>query len=257
MRLTPTLLVAALALSAGAQQPASQAVPGPNSFDVISLKRRPLDAPHRASRAGWTSGGRFTAQNMTLKELIEVAYGVPGERILRGPEWFETESYDIEARAAIQGAPSDDERQTLTHSLLADRFSLLVHHETKAVMGYSLSLGKGGPRLEADNSDDPPSIRVARDGLLDAHKVSMVRLARMLQSRLGGPVEDNTGLTGEFNFKFKYDWTPEESRAFTPGDPVSPPSVVKTIEEIGLKLTSHKVDGDVVVIDRVEHGSAN
>jgi uncharacterized protein (TIGR03435 family) len=235
----------------------TQAALSPNSFDVISVKKRPPNAPHRASQAGWTPGARFTAQNLSLEQLIEVAYGVPAERLLRGPEWIETEYYDIEAKVAIQGTPTDDARHALVQSLLADRFMLLVHHETKAVTGYSLTVGGSGLKLEPNNSDDAPSIKFGRDGLLNAHKVSMERLAHVLQSRLGGPVVDKTGLAGEFDFKFKYDWTPEESRAFAPGDPVSPPSVVKTIEQIGLKLTSVKVDGDMVVIDRAEHGSAN
>jgi uncharacterized protein (TIGR03435 family) len=255
-------------------------------FEVASIK------PNRYSTSMLGFGfvlERFTARGATLQLLIREAYGVEEDQISGGPRWLNSERYDIEAKADKSVADelrklSFDQRvieyRRMLQALLADRFKLTLHRETKELPVYALVIAKNGPKLQGAKPDDmyPEDIdgnrhgdamRVGR-GLLGGQGVSIAFLVQMLsQQQLGRPVLDMTGLTGKYDFTLQ--WTPDErrprldkqaeGRQGTDSTPSAGPSELSIFtaiqEQLGLKLESKKGPVEVLVIDHVDEPSEN
>jgi len=274
-----------------AQSPAAAGTPRP-SFDVASIKPDHGGTGLFMIRA---DTGRFVANNATLKFLLQYAYRVKDSQISGAPGWIDSEHYDIDAKvddssADAQRKPdSEDGAQQLrlmVQSLLADRFKLTLHHETKELPIYALIVARSGPKLHesAVTPDDnvplspsgPPngpqarhSIRMGRGELsIDAESLDM--FADVLSRHVGRLVVNKTGLKGDYDFKLK--WTPDEGQgpmmalpgggpprdAAPPSPDASGPSIFTALQEqLGLKLESQKGPVDTIVIDGVEKPSEN
>jgi uncharacterized protein (TIGR03435 family) len=207
-----------------------------------------------------TDKGRISARNVTLRRCIRGAYNVPETQVLGGPKWIDEERYDIEAKAA--GPAGDHEMMIMLQSLLAERFNLVFHRETRPMSGYALVVGKSG--LKAQHSaPDAGSRTSSRRGGIDAQACTMAQLAQRLSEAVHLPVADFTAAEGRFDFKLQ--WTPEDAQARPPsaGDkPGTPadagPSIFAALQEqLGLKLESRKVPTEVLVIDRAGKASEN
>jgi bla regulator protein BlaR1 len=234
----------------------------------------------------------FTGTNITLQMLIRNAYGVEDNQISGAPSWLNSEKYDIEAK--MDSSVADElrkldedqrrlERRRMLQALLADRFKLTLHRETKELPVYSLVIAKNGPKLQEAKADDtyPNGIkgfdgrgtagmmRMGR-GELTGQGLPMGSLVRLLTQQLGRTVLDKTGLTGKYDFTLK--WTPDESEApmlkgagdgkqgtgSTPTPESSGPSVFTALQEqLGLKLESQKGPVEILVIDHAEKPSEN
>jgi uncharacterized protein (TIGR03435 family) len=156
----------------------------------------------------------------------------------------------------------------MLQALLADRFKLTIHRETKNLPIYSLVIAKGGSKLQEAHLDGRPEdhmIRVGR-GELTAPGIRLEDFAHILTQQTGRTVVDNTGLKGHYDLKFH--WTPDQGEAFDgPGGSTSPessissdmpPSIFTAIQEqLGLKLESRKGPVEILVIDHVEKPSEN
>src|SRR5580704_16605902 len=128
-----------LAVNAPAQ-PATERV----EFEAASVK--PHDPGASSGRTGVEeSQSLIRIENLSIKALIELAYGIKVFQF-EEPGWVSTGTYDIDAR--LPEGHKLDELQPLLQSLLADRFNLSVHHESKLLPGYALVVAKGGPRLQ-------------------------------------------------------------------------------------------------------------
>ena len=122
----------------GAAQPASEA---PKSFEVASIE--PSAGDGRMLQIGISPGGRWTAMGVSAKMLIEQAYDVRDFQISGGPGWLSSERYDIVAKAETPNI-GREQMKVLLQSLLADRFKLQLHRETRELPIYALVVGKGG-----------------------------------------------------------------------------------------------------------------
>jgi uncharacterized protein (TIGR03435 family) len=211
-------------------------------------------------------------------------YGIPiasaSQRTSGGPKWIDVDRFDIEAKAATDFPRSSSgptpEMFSLVRSLLADRFRLIVHTETKDAPIYSLVLakrdGRLGPQLRPTPPDcaawlaargrpgAPPRPPVSGDrpcgvgrvaqGAIARTGVTMSQLADLVSPRVNRVVRDRTGLAGYFDLDLQ--WTPEQ-KADTNG-----PSLFTALQEqLGLKLESSKDSMDVLVIDRAEKPTAD
>jgi uncharacterized protein (TIGR03435 family) len=279
-----------------AQSPAESSAPRP-SFDVASIK--PNHGGTGLFRIN-AEPGRFVADNATLKFLVQFAYRVKESQISGAPGWIDSEHYDIEGKlddssADVQRKLSPDESGTqlrlMLQSLLADRFKLTLHHDTKELPIYALVVAKNGPKLQesahesVDTPDDkvplgppgPPngpqprhSVRMGRGELsIDAENLDMFADVLSRQREVGRLVVNQTGLKGNYDFTLK--WTPDASQGQMlslpgggpPGDAAPPPDASgPTIftalqEQLGLKLESQKGPVDTIVIDHVERPSEN
>ena len=221
------------------------------------------------------------ATNVALRVLIRVAYGVQDNQISEEPKWVNSENYDVEAKMDSSVADAlrklsegqrKLERQRMLQALLADRFKLTLHRESKELPVYALVLGKRRLKLQKTNYEsypngEPDYVAILRRGSITAQALSMERLAGALSHLLGRKVVDKTGLKGTYHFTIQ--WTPDESEPFkeitengvpgiAPEPDSSAPSVFTAVQEqLGLKLDSRKAPMDVLVIDHVERPSEN
>jgi uncharacterized protein (TIGR03435 family) len=148
--------MAAAAVLAFAQSPAKP------SFEVASVK--PSTAENRRPTLPSLQGGRFSAHNLPHRLLIIMAYGVEPYQITGGPEWMNTERFDIDAKAEKAGA-TEAETRLMLQSLLEERFGLQVKHEKKDGSVYALVTTKGGPKMKP-SPDQTPLPPVESTGLI-------------------------------------------------------------------------------------------
>ncbi len=251
MRLISFMLMAAMACYA--QAPV---------FEVASIK--PNTTGSRMSVE--SSGDRFTAFNIGLGPLVLLAYDL-NVRQISGLDHAFGYRYDSVAKA---GRPvrSAELRQML-QSLLADRFKLHVHWETRKVPVYSLTVAKGGAKLghsEQQPEGDIPPVRTpdraggkeTPSGVTYAHE-SMADFAWAL-SRMAGvgdrQVVDNTGLDGQYDFTLTFDRNPVSSAGTDPMARM--PDILSALkEQLGLKLEPGNAPIRFLVIDHVERPWAN
>jgi uncharacterized protein (TIGR03435 family) len=186
--------------------------------------------------------------------LIRQAYKLRDLQISGGPGWIKTDGFDIEARPA--SPVSRDKMNEMLRSLLAERFQLKVHTESRNLPAYALVVSNSGSKLQpATGAGGPQNTRL---GQLDVPKMGMEQLSQVLEFDLDRPVIDRTGLAGEFAIHLE--WTRERDRTAAGDAPVaqSRPSIFTALQEqLGLKLESIKAPVDVLVIDGVELPSAN
>lgn len=128
---------------AGAAQPPATAA-APQSFEVASIK--PSAGDGRSVRIGISPGGRYNASGVSVKLLIQQAYDVRDFQISGGPSWLSSERYDIVAKAETPNLTREQVR-VLLQSLLAERFQLRLHRESKEMPVYALVVGKNGHKL--------------------------------------------------------------------------------------------------------------
>jgi bla regulator protein blaR1 len=300
MRNTVLLAIALCAASLAAfphapRLHAQAADPDANAtFEVASVKAN-KSGDNRIG-IGFQPGGGFRATNVPLRELISAAYGtpqpLPAFQITGGPKWIESDRFDIVAKASGDPQPGPNGPPTvmfaMLRTLLADRFQLILHRETKEMAIYALVLaradGKLGPQLRPAATDCAALMASARGrgapppppapgermpcgmrmfpGNLSGGSSSMVQLTNVLARFVNRTVVDRTGLTG--NYDLDLQWTPDQMPQGRgdppPGAPALPaidpngPSIFTAVQEqLGLKLESTKGPVSVVVIDRVEH----
>jgi uncharacterized protein (TIGR03435 family) len=179
-------------------------------FQAASVKRN-TDVQPRGMLVRVQPGGRLTTMNASPVLLIQNAYRVQAYEIVGGPEWLNSDGYDIEATPG--GAADEAKTRLMLRSLLAERFKLTVHRETRDMPAYALTAAKGGLRLPAPQTPDCAAsdapmqrpdqspcgvVRVGRaDGgmALLGKSVRMPEFIRILASVMGRPVIDRTGFT--------------------------------------------------------------
>jgi uncharacterized protein (TIGR03435 family) len=194
--------------------------------------------------------------------LIQEAFSVQDFQILGGPKWVGEDRYSIEAKPPATShssqivpanikEPLPEEERMMLQGLIADRFQLKIHWETKEVAAYALEVGSHGAKLkEAGHKDAFPVVAFGRTGApeqpdyMEGHNASMALLAERLSKVLRRPVTDQTTLEGSFDFEFEY--------AADVSQPEAGRSLFGGVEQLGLKLVATKSSVRHVVIDRAE-----
>ncbi len=260
------------------------------SFEVASVKRN-VSGEDRL-RMVTQPGGRLIVTNARLKALIANAFEMADSpslvdvRILGGPDWIGSERYDINAKANTEFKPSPDgpprELLLMIRSLLEERFKLKAHRETRELPIYELVVARADRRLAPEMrkpaadceaaiaagippprqpGEPPPCGLMGGPARMIAGGATMQQLAANLTVRLDRLVFDKTGLTGRFAFNLA--WTPDRlpTEAPPPGippiDPDGPGLFTALQEQLGLKLRPARGQVDVLVIDSVEHPTAD
>ncbi len=235
--------------------------------------------------------GRLTA-DAPVQLLIQNAYGVQPFQIAGGPDWVNSEHYQIEAKA--DGKASRDQILLMLQGLLEDRFQLKIHRETRQLPVYALAPARSGlkltppqegscvtpapdavpewagGRIAPPGRGQPPSPRCGSVGVMvvpdgarmQGGKATMAEFVRMLSMVLGRTVVDKTGFTDLFDVRL--DFLPDEITAGLPPPPPDAPNDFKTPsilsalqEQLGLRLESTKGPVEVIVIDHIERPTAN
>jgi uncharacterized protein (TIGR03435 family) len=250
MRPYASLLLAVL--SVAPPQALAQSPYGGPAFEVASVK-----PAHGGLVSVQADPGRLTINDESLEVLIRLAYGLR-EYEYSGPPWLHTARYDIVATTASP-QPRAVVLQMLQH-LLADRFKLTFHRETRTLPVYALVVGKSGPKLKpADESLPVPfelysnfHMEPIPDGTVALRGYgSLGQLCDFLSREVERPVVDRTGITGNFDFRLLC-----AVEGF-PGYDTSP-SVFSALQtQMGLKLEADTSPIERTVIDRVEQPSGN
>ncbi len=260
------LLLVILILEMGTVAAFCQAAEGPATesnasptFDVAAIHLH-TPVPHERSHIV-DSSGRFITVNVDLKSIIQWAFDVPASRIVAGPAWINTQRFDIEAKSesALDTQPKYDsaaarqQKRQMVQSLLADRFHLVFHHDTRELPIYALEVAKAGPKFHAMQTNNT-QVNSGRNYLqIEGGENTMTVLAESLAEVLDRVVIDKTGILGKYSVNLK--WTPDD--AVSTGDE-APPSIFTSLQEqLGLKLESQKGPVEVFVIDKIEMPSEN
>ena len=218
-------------------------------FDVASVKPDKAGFGETAPREKITaSPGSLTMQNVSLQACIKWAYGLRDFQIA-GPGWISSEHYDISAKAS--GAASVSELRVMLRALMAERFQLKSHTETKEKPVYALVVAKNGPKFHASTEDGDPSFGPA-GGELVFRNFSMADLADRLASRpfkLDLPVLDRTGLDGRYDFSLKLATNPDELKHTLEGMEQGPSIFVFFQDQLGLKLESRKGPVEMLIVE--------
>jgi len=199
-------------------------------------------------------GGRFRASATTLKFLLEWAYDIQPSQHSGGPSWIETDRYDVVAKA--EGNATDNQMKQMMQTLLAERFQLKFHHESKNLPVYVISLGKTAPKLFPPKDGETHTLQVSPQMGPDqkiasyhvtATRFSLTQLTDTFARQLGRVIVNNTGLDGDFDFTL--DLMPDESRP----NPLDPSLLISGIrEQLGLTLKSQTAPVDFLMIDSAE-----
>jgi uncharacterized protein (TIGR03435 family) len=240
---------------------------GEVGFDVVSIK--PSDPLSSDVRIAHSVSGPFEAIGITLSGLITQAYDIRPFQLVGASGWMETDRYEIHTKDETPG-PSEAELRRMTKEerdvyrarflaklrvLLADRFRVRVHRETKEMPVYFLTIAKGGSKLRTSPDNGKPggnlTTRRNSEGKPEVigEKLPIVLLTRFLSGQVGRAIIDQTGLSGQYDFTLTY--APEM------GD-LNGPSIFSALQEqLGLKLESGKGPVEVVVVDSAEKPSAD
>jgi uncharacterized protein (TIGR03435 family) len=262
-----------------------------HQYDVVSIKPIMPGANPNGFGAVYTNDG-LNAKGVTVWWLLRAAYGVQRVQISGIPKSLDFERFDINAK--LDGPTADEMRKLnpdqlslvrrgMLQALLADRFKLAFHRETKELPVYFLGIAKNGPKLQVakpdfvgpedfdgiDGNRATDTVFVSLGGMVVGQAASIATLAGALSGQLGRPVVDKTGLTGTYDFTFKFS-PANRLVAAPPGDAAngqpalapSDPSGDSTLntalkDHLGLKLESGKGPVEVFVIDHVERPSDN
>jgi uncharacterized protein (TIGR03435 family) len=223
------------------------------SFDVSSVK---LSTGSGGRKGGMNDPALLSVHNTTLKSLILRSYDIQDYQLSGGPAWIENDRYDIDARP--EHPATHEQMMLMLRSLLADRFQLATHRETKTLAVYVLTVAKGGPkfgpyfqRLKAGDPFPPAQGRLLLGGDLKNVIFGLRQNMRMFDPSTGPivpyadvpPILDRTGLDGEYSILMSYDthddWPTQLEHQF------------------GLKLEPRKEPTEILIVDHAAKPSGN
>jgi uncharacterized protein (TIGR03435 family) len=228
------------------------------TFEAASVRRAPPDDGLGMNHVA-EDAAQVSYRNVTLGNLLARAY--PEDYRIYGPEWIETERYDVVAKipegTALRQLPA------MLRNLIDERFRLQAHTDQREYPGYHLVVAKGGPKLGAapEDADFP---HLDGPGLTTAHTISqgaavvrmtaraqpIARLAVVIGTLLRIPVEDKTGLTDVYDFRLEF------AETGSGPDQDGPPAIDLAIKHLGLALERTKVTRKVLVVDHAEKAPA-
>jgi uncharacterized protein (TIGR03435 family) len=225
---------------------------GRRTFEVASVKRSPPPTGNGINSMMKLDPGRLTCSNVSLKKLIYESYGVKDYQV-SGPDWLGTEIYDI--TATVPPGVTRDDVQAMIQSLLADRFRLSLHRDTKEMPVLALVVGKSGSKLqEVEFARGSTS---ASFGKFTAVTVPIRNFTEFLSRQTGRPVLDMTDLKGFYSFTLSY--TPDQAPSVPGPDngPIAESAVGASLftaiqEQLGLKLEARKAPVEILVVDHAE-----
>jgi uncharacterized protein (TIGR03435 family) len=256
-----------IALAAGALL-AQTAAPAP-VFEVASIKPAVAGTPVRMQ----ATKGRLDFSNVSLKDIVAQAYKLPRNQV-KAPDWMDGERFDITAKIP-EGVVAKEQVPAMLQALLAERFKLKVHRETKEETVYALVVAKGGPKLK--KAEDAGAVKLGSDGKprpagpgivnmsmsgsttvhVEMRGATMTSLAEFLSNQLRRPVVDETAITGNYDIDLDASVMDQPGgTASGPNEagPPPPPQVPSmalgaAIQKLGLKLEPRKGRAEYLIVD--------
>jgi uncharacterized protein (TIGR03435 family) len=266
----------------------SQPADAPPKFDAadVHVSPKPQNPQNQFVRTPPPRGGRYEIKSATMVDLIHIAYSFDTDKVLGGPSWLEMDRFDIAAKLPADSTP--DTHKLMLQSLLADRFKLVLHKETKPLPTYALVAGKKPQLKEAAGTEDsgckPETSGGRGEGsatimMMDQNgatttlhlgpgmtveyacrNMTMAAFADGLRGMTGignslgpNPLLDETGLKGAWNFNVRF-----SMQFFGPGNAEDRVTIFEAMEkQLGLKLEERQVPTPVMVVDSVNEKPAD
>jgi uncharacterized protein (TIGR03435 family) len=225
------------------------------AFEVASVKMNGAgsgEGPGRGREIVTPSPAGVTMKNVHLKSIVQWAYHMQAIQVL-GPSWLDDNRYDIVAKTA--GETPVERQRVMMQTLLAERFKLTFHRETKEMPAYVFTVAKSGHKLKQSESEGELEVKPSSSGKMAAAftHVTLAQLSEMASSPLQGVVVDQTGLKGS------YDFTLDMSPFMGGGDfrPTGIEDIITMIiqaanEQLGIKIEQKKVPAELLIVDHAE-----
>ena len=251
------VVVAGIAITLSAQAPAP-------TFEVASIKH--AEPGLQGGRVRFLPGGRFSGENVPLDFVLQQVYGLRNFQIIGAAQWktIMSSRYQIEAKGPESA--SEAQLKEMAKTLLADRFRLRTHRETRDLPVYALVVATDGVKGARADEGKRGGIQLVLPGWIRGQRVAPGFLAEALSSYVDRPVLDRTNLTQLLDFDLT--WTPEGAANDVPGCPLSFQDMAKRMkvtlptgcpslftavqEQLGLRLESQQGPIEVLVIDSVQ-----
>jgi uncharacterized protein (TIGR03435 family) len=208
-------------------------------------------------------GSRFMILNCSVARWIGVAFDVSDKRVA-GPEWIFSDKYDLSAK--LPSGSGKKEVPVMLQSLLAGRFALRVHKEVRRERAWALTVtdaSKLGPFLTTGLTVDGPSFpfKSVKPGLVEVvcRACTLAHLADYLSSYIGEVVVDTSGLVGSYEIPLTRRTVELANRYAMGADGLDtlPPSIDESLHRVGLKLERRAVPVQHIVVDSIDHPTAN
>lgn len=229
----------------------SQPAATPLAFDVDSVKVDTIGTNEGGGRGReivTPSPAGISMINVRLKTVIQWAYHVQPVQV-SGPGWLESDRYDVVAKAA--GEVPEAQLREMMQTLLANRFKLAVHRESKEMQAFVISVAKTGLKIKESTTDGEMAITPSGRVGATFQRATVAKLAELLSGPLQAPVVDETGLTG------RYDFSIDLSNVLDPTTPMGINDVIPIFvqvaqQQLGIKIDEKKVPVNMVMVDHVE-----
>jgi len=241
---------AAFLLISAASVAFSQSTEPAPAFEVASVKPAAPSSEGMRMRPNFitpTAGG-VTILNTSLKGVVQWAYHLQAIQVL-GPGWIDSNRYDIVAKSAVAASP--ERLRQMMQTLLAERFKLTFHRETKEMQAYVVTVGKNGHKLKPSEGEGEMEMKPTGKGLQVAFThVTLSQLSEMASSPLQGVVVDQTGLKGAFDFSLDVSAMAMQ----TPADREDAIGMIIQVlnDQIGIKIDQKKVPAEVMIVEHAE-----
>jgi uncharacterized protein (TIGR03435 family) len=234
-------------------------------FEVATI--RPSDPKNCCGYFWNVDGMRFRTGNTSLRWLIRFAYGLNDKQIIGEPAWADDDLYDVTGGFEGTKPPTALQCRSALQTLLAERFGLKFHHESRGMSAYVLTAPRGSSKLtrsgpKKDNEEQLIFTRTGESGKTMhglGRDVSLQEFAGEIQRlTLNKPLVDRTGFAGKFDIDLEFTWEDQNSLGLTElPDDAAPNLLTALNQQLGLKLEVAKAPVDVLVIDHAEPPSAN
>jgi uncharacterized protein (TIGR03435 family) len=218
-------------------------------FEVVSIK--PADPTDPAHMSQSMPGG-FRGRNLRLFELIMSAWHLNRDQLIGGPNWMETSGWDIDTRFPTGMNPA--QVRQMMQAMLADRFRLVAHRETRTLAVYALTVAKSGIKLHEGDGSGGMS---AGPRLIRYGSGTMGELASQLSNYLGREVIDRTDLTGQYTINLSFAPVSLDASAEDRVQDLAPSIFQALQDQAGLRLESSKGPVEVLIIDHAEAATPN
>ena len=234
-----------------------QSAAAPQAFDVASVK--PSTPGPSVDKGGPRETieihpGSLNMRNVSLSSAVQWAYDVRDFQV-SGPGWMAAERYDIAAKAVGPAPPA--QLRLMLRTLVADRFQLALHSETKELPVYALVVAKGGPKLHEAKGEGEGNVLPGldfRDGAIVFQNRSMHDLAKQPSGKpfsMDHPVIDKTGLNAAYDFSLKLAGSNAELKGLFQAE-MDPSVLTGILQEIGLKLEPQRSPVEILIVDHAE-----
>lgn len=252
-------------VSGGTAPDGAKAAPsgGNVPFDVTIIK--PSDPAECCARTWEMRGMRFSTRNTSLRWLIRFAYELNDKQVVGGPAWMDRDRYDVTGGFDGPRRPTEPQCRTALQDLLASRFQLRFHHQSRVMPAYVLSVARGGPKLTRSDPKKDTQQLLSFSGSVGQTMHGYGRditlrdfIGDIQRLVLDRPLVDDTGITGKYDISLVFTREDPAALAMTQLPDNAAPNLLTALDEqLGLKLKVRKVAVDVLAIDSVKPPSPN